>query len=172
MQEVGLSLSGAANVTLSPSLQTTGGGTSTGSLALTAATDNSTGYQLSIAASLSPAMQSSSANIPNYTPAGANPDFTFTVLPTTALFGFSPEGSDITSEYKDDGVSCNTGALDTVNSCWNPLSTTDEVIASRTTANNPSGTVTTLKFRVEVGSDVTLTAGAYIATTTVTLIAL
>lgn len=172
MSSATLTLTGAANVTMSPALQTTGGGTSTGSLPLTATTNNMTGYELSIKASLSPAMQAGTATIANYAPAGADPDFTFTVASASAAFGFSPEGNDVVQKYLDNGTVCNTGALNTANACWNLLSTTDDVIARKNSANNPLGTVTTLKFRIDADAAATLTAGTYYATSTVTLIAL
>lgn len=172
MNTVGLALTGAANVTLTPALQVYGGGTSTGSLPLTATTDNTTGYQMSIKVSNNPAMQSSSATISNYTPVGADPDFTFITPLATAAFAFSPEGTEIVQKYKDNGAACNIGALDTTGACWNLLSTVDDVIATRATANNPLGTVTTLKFQVAADASTVLQVGSYIATTTVTLIAL
>ncbi len=172
MDSVGLALTGAANVTLLPALQTTGGGTSTGSLPLTATTDNTTGYQMSIKVSNNPAMQSNSASIPNYAPVGADPDFEFITPVAAAAFAFSPEGTEIVQKYKDDGTACNIGTFDTTGACWNLLSTIDDVIATRGTANNPLGTVTTLKFQVAADAATTLSAGSYIATTTVTLIAL
>jgi hypothetical protein len=172
MDQVSLSLTGAANVTLSPTLTTTGGGTSTGALALTVKTDDPAGYQLSINAANTPAMNASSANIPNYAPVGGNPDFAFITPSASSVFGFSPEGLDIVGTYRDNGTLCGAGLLDSADRCWSALTTTDTPIATSTSANYPSGTVTTLKFQVGAGASATLAAGSYIATTTVTLIAL
>ncbi len=168
-----LALTGAQNVVMSPSLGGVTGGTSNGSTTVTVTTDNGAGYQLTIAASSSPAMRSaSSVTIPDYAPAGANPDFTFAVSSSQARFGFSPEGVDIGARFKDNGSACNTGSGDTSLSCWDGLSTSDAIISTRGSSNQPSGTDTTIKFRVGIGSSVIQEEGTYIATTTLTAIAL
>lgn len=174
MPEVYLAVTAAADVTMSPALGGVSGGTSNGSTALTVTTDDAAGYQLSIKASSSPALQGNTYGdaISDYTPAGAAPDFTFSVAANAAEFGFSPEGTDIAAKYKDDGVSCNTGSGDTGSACWDALSTSNQVISSRSSANNPSGTVTTIRFRAALGSSHITVADTYTATTTLTAIAL
>lgn len=172
MNETFLSMTAASDVTMSPAIGGVSGGTSNGSAQTTVTTDSVAGYQLSIKASSSPALISGANTIADYTPAGADPDFTFTILSTASEFAFTPEGTDIAQKYKDNGSSCNTGSGDTADKCWNNLSTSNYVIASRTSANHPSGTQTTIKFRVEVGSARTQPAGTYIATTTLTTVAL
>ncbi len=171
MQEIYLAISIPGNVTLSPSILTTGGGTSTGSATWTVITDNAAGYAMNIRASSSPALQSGANSFANYVPAGAAPDFTFTTPAATSYFGFSPESSDLPQRYQDNGATCNTGALDTASACWDPIATTATTIASRTTANNPSGTATTIRFRAESGVSNTQAVGTYTATSTLTLIA-
>lgn len=175
MHLVYLSMTAASNVAMSPTIDLSTGGTSNGSTNTTATTDSAAGYELYVKASSSPAMQgnTSSGTISNYTPNGSGPDFTFSVASTAAEFGFTPEGNDITSEYKDDGVSlCNTGATSTADTCWNPVTTTNELISQRTSGNHPNGTQTTLKFKLTVGSASTIVADTYTATTTLTVIAL
>jgi len=171
MQTVYLAITTAANVTLSPSINGTIAGTANGSTSVTATTDNVAGYELYIKASSSPALISGSNSFADYTPSGANPDFTFSVGATASEFGFTPEGADVVQKYLDDGVSCNTGAGDTADSCWSGLSTTNDLIVQKLTANQPSGTPTTLKFRAENGSSNLQSAGNYTATATVTLLA-
>jgi hypothetical protein len=172
MQEIYLALTNAANVTLSPSLGGVTGGTSNGSTFATATTDNLAGYELTITASGSPAMQSGSNSIPDYTPVGSDPDYSFTNSANESQFGFSPEGTDIPARFKDNGASCNTGSGNTTSACWDGLSTSPQTIARRTSANHPDGTATTIRFRVEVGSTVNQAAGQYVATTTLTLLPL
>jgi hypothetical protein len=174
MQEVYLSLSSIADVTLTPAIGGVSGGTSNGSTTMTATTDNPAGYQLTIQASSSPAMQQDggSSNIDDYAPSGADPDFSFTTDVTESHLAFSPEGTDIDSRYKDNGSSCNTGSGDTALACWDGLSTTPRTIVNRTSPNHPSGTETTIRFRVGIGSSVIQPEGTYIATTTVTLLPL
>lgn len=171
MQEVFVSLALSGNVVMSPDLPGLTGGTSNGSTTLTVTTDSPSGYQLTIAAENSPAMQSGAYSIADYN-AGAEPDFSFLIAGSDAYFGFSPEGVDIVQAFLDDGGVCNTSTLDTSLSCWDGLSTTDTVVASGVGANHPAGATTTLNFRVGIGSSAGVIAGVYIATTTVTALPL
>lgn len=172
MQEVYLAISAAANVTMSPDLGGVTGGNATGSTMVTVTTDNRAGYQLSINASSSPAMQDGPNSIADYAP-GVNPEFLFTTSASESHFGFSPEGVDVTNRFKDNGTdTCNTGSSETADRCWDGLSITPAPIALRTSANHPGGTNTTIKFQVGVGGSVNQPVGTYVATTTLTLIAL
>jgi hypothetical protein len=167
-----LAISTVSDVTLSPSISASGGGTANGSTSVTVTTDNPTGYELYIKATSSPALVSGANFFSDYVPAGANPDFSFTVGAATSEFGFTPEGSDVVQKYLDNGSVCNTGLTDTTDSCWNGLSTSNELIATKTSDNYPSGSATTLKFRAESGASNTQGAGSYTATTTVTAVAI
>ncbi len=172
MVNVYLAISAPSDVTMSPSLTSASGAASNGSAAWTVTTDNPSGYTLTLKASSSPALQTSGDSFANYTPAGANPDFTFSVAATDSEFGFTAEGVDIAQRYKDNGAACNAGAGDTTDVCWDPVSTTAVTIASRTSANSPSGTATTVKFRAFVGASHAQTVATYTATTTATATAL
>lgn len=172
MNETFLSITAAGDVSMTPAIGGVSGGTSNGSTQVTVTTDSVAGYQLSVKASSSPALVSGANTIADYTLAGANPDFTFAISGTDSEFAFTPEGADIAQKYKDNSSSCNTGSGDTADKCWNSLSTSNDVIASSATANHPSGTQTTIKFRVEIGSARTQPAGTYTATTTLTAVAL
>ena len=172
MQVTYLAMTAATDVSLSPSIDGSAGGAATGDTSVTVTTDNLTGYELSLKASSSPALISGANSFADYTKTGANPDFTFSIAAADSEFGFTPEGTDISDTYKDDGISCNTGALDTADSCWDNLSTTAKVIARRTSGNHPSGVVTTIKFQAESGASHSQAAGTYVATTTLTLTAL
>ncbi len=173
MQEVYLALTGATNVTLSPTIPGVSGGTANGATTVTVTTDSLAGYTLTIAASTSPAMKYAAHTIADYVPAGANPDFTFTTAAADAHFGFTPEGVDIATRYQDNGVAtCGGGGQDSTLTCWDGLSTTPVTIATAANANHPSGATTTIRFRVGVGGAVVQPAGVYIATTTVTALPL
>ncbi len=173
MQEVYMSLTGAANVTMSPTIPGVSGGTANGSTTVTVTTDSLTGYTLTIVASTSPAMKYGLNTIADYTPAGANPDFTFTTAAADAHFGFTPEGVDIALRYQDNGVAtCGGGGQDTALACWDGLSTTPVTIATGAAANHPDGATTTINFRVGVGGSVVQPPGVYVATTTVTALPL
>lgn len=171
MQEVYIAITGSTNVSLSPSIPGVTGGTANGSTTVTVTTDSPSGYSLSIAASLSPAMQKGGDSIADYVP-GGNPDFTFNTGPADAHFGYTPEGVDIVQRFMDNGSSCNLGSQESSLACWDGLSTTEEVISSRVTANHPLGSTTTVRFRVGVGGSVVQAPGLYTATTTLTALPL
>ncbi|OGG65107.1 hypothetical protein A2929_03625 [Candidatus Kaiserbacteria bacterium RIFCSPLOWO2_01_FULL_45_25] len=172
MQEVFLSLTGGQNVSLSPSIGGLTGGTSNGSTSVVVLTDSPSGYELTIVAANSPAMQNGAETIADYVPvASPAADFTFTTGSTDAHFGFSPEGDDIVLRYKDSGGVCGVDSLDTTLACWDGLSTSDTVVAQGP-SNQPNGATTTINFRVGVGGSAPVVAGTYIATTTLTAIPL
>jgi hypothetical protein len=117
-------------------------------------------------------MQSSAHSISDYVPSGANPDFAFTTSATQSHFAFSPQGSNVASRYKDNGVACGVGSSDTALACWDGLSTTPRVIAESTAGNHPNGTATQILFKVGIGGSVGQVEGTYTATTTLTLLPL
>ncbi len=168
MQEVFLSITEAADVTLLPALGGLTGGTSNGSTSVVVLTDSPSGYELTIAAESAPAMQNDPYTIADYVstvdPAA---DFSFVTGATDAQFGFSPEGSDIVAEFRDNGGTCGVGSFDTALACWQGLSTSDIIIAQGS-ANQPAGATTTLNFRVGIGGSAGVIIGTYIATTTLT----
>jgi|CXWK01.1.fsa_nt_gi hypothetical protein len=169
-----IAMTSLSDVVMSPAIGGVGGGTSNGSSATTVTTDNPAGYSLYIKASSTPAMQGNANGdtIANYTPVSV-PDFSFGVAATDAEFGFTPEGVDVAPEYLDNGIdTCSTGSSETANSCWGPITTTNELIATRSSGNHPSGSATTVKFRLTIGASVVKTEDDYTATTTLTAIAL
>ena len=175
LQETSISITAPTDVSMSASISGgTGGGSSDGSATWTVTTDSSGGYTLGIKASSDPALLSASDSFADYTPATAGtPDYSWSVSANVAEFGFSPEGTDIASKFKDNGLgSCGVGSTDTTDTCWYNLSTTNETIASRNSGNIPDGSATTVKFMAESGASKTLTAGTYTATITVTATAL
>ncbi len=171
MQEVYISLSGFASVTLTPSIPGITGGEANGSTSVTVITDSPSGYSLSIAASDNPAMQSVTDTILDYDTSGAA-DFTFSVPPEEARFGFTPSGSDIVDRYLDDGGVCGVGTFDAGGTCWDGLSTSPQIVSQSSTANHPLGTPTVFDFRVGVSANALVPPGTYVATTTITAIPL
>jgi len=173
MSQSYLALSTQADVTLSPSIDGTVGGTANGQVVVTVTTDSPTGYELYIKASSSPALSSGVNFFSDYTPAGLNPDFIFNTPAASSRFGFSPEGSAVVARWRDDGVgSCGAGALNTADVCWDAIGTVNKLVAIESTSNFPGGTPTTLKFRAQSDSSNLQAVGTYTATTTVTAIAL
>jgi hypothetical protein len=167
MQESYIAITSPADLALA-SISGVIGGTSEGTVAWTVTTDNIAGYTMTIKASTSPAMQSGTDSFADYTPATADPDFNHSVASTDSEFGFTPEGTEVSSRFKDNGSACNTGSSEASGKCWDGLSTSDKTIAGRTTGNHPSGTATTVRFKAESGSNHIQTAGNYAATVTVT----
>ncbi|MDC1205222.1 hypothetical protein N8083_00035 [Candidatus Pacebacteria bacterium] len=171
MQEVFLSLTGGADVNMTPSLPGVGGGISNGSTTLTAVTDSPSGYQLTIEASESPAMTSGSNTIADYSPSG-DPDLVFTTASVDAHLGYSPFGNDVVQKFQTNGSVCNVSGSASSTACWEGLSTTAETISQSSSPNQPAGTDTTIYFKVGIGPSVVQIAGTYVATSTVTLLAL
>ncbi len=172
MQEVYLSLSSASNVTMSPAINGLTGGIGNGNASWTVTTDNAAGYTMSIRAGTSPALKGVSSSFADYAPSGGAPSFGWSVSAANSAFGFSPEGGDIDQRFKDNGSTCNTGSLDTTNSCWDGLAITDKTIATRTSGNQPNGTTTTVKLRAESGASHIQPNDTYTASIVVTVLPL
>ena len=173
MQSSYIALSANGNVSLSPSIPGVSGGYATGSASVTVTTDSLGGYKLTIEASDSPAMQSGGNSIPDYVPSGISPDFNFDIGSSDAYFGFSPEGSDVVQRFLDDvGICDQPGGSDTLNKCWDGLSTSAVNIAVGSGSNHPAGAETVIQFQVGVGGSVVQPTGSYVATTTITAIPL
>ena len=147
------SITSPADITLAPAL--TAVGSATGEASWTVITDNPAGYTLAVNSSVSPAFVSSSDSFANYTPSGAIPDYSWSVGSSASEFGYTVEGADTATRFKDDGVACNTGILNNTNTCWDTFSTSPVTIASRSNSNTPSGTATTIKLQAEIGSSAT-----------------
>ncbi|MDD5165367.1 MAG: hypothetical protein PHG25_02410 [Candidatus Pacebacteria bacterium] len=169
MNIVVLSVVPPSNVTMSPSLGGVSGGSANGSTTFTVTTDDAAGYTVTITASSSPALVSGPNSFADYSPVGAAPDFTYSVLPTNSNFGFSVQGADADQRFKNNGSICNTGTNTTASTCWDGLSTSAKTVAGRTTNNTPSGTQTVLYFRAATGSNHIQVNGTYVATTTLTV---
>jgi len=125
-------------------------------------TDNTAGYNMSVASSTTPAMTSATDSLADYVPTGVVPDYNFTNAANSSSFGFSPEGTETLPRFKNNisGV-CNTGTLETTDKCWDGFSTTPKVVAGSSTSNHPSGATATLRLRAESGANHIQTSGAY-----------
>lgn len=169
-------LTPATDITMSPSLAGITGGTSNGETNVRVLTNNALGYSMSLTASSSAGMigNASAGTISAYVPSsGIVPDFSFTAPANTSRFGYTVEASttaDLAAAFKDDGISCNTGAGDTVNSCWVNASTSARQIINRSSSTPASGATTTIKFRVVINSNPVpaIPQDTYVATTTLT----
>lgn len=173
MQEVFISITSPATVTMEGPLGGLSGGESNGSTSVTVVTDSPSGYQLTISANGSPAMQKGSDSIADYVPdALPAADFVFVTAANEAHFGFSPYGSDVVERYQNDGLDCGIAGSTTLLRCWDGLSMSEQVIAQGAGANHPIGTATTLQFKVGLGGGLAVPPGTYTATTTLTALPL
>jgi len=167
-----ISISGGGTAALTPSIGGITGGTATATTSFTVITENPSGYTLSVKADTNPALKSGSYSFADYTPTSTGiPDYEWLISSSDSEFGFSPEGNDIKQKFKDDGGNCNTGGSDNPDKCWYGLSTSNESISNSASANNPSGTQTTIKLKAESGSSHIQESGAYTATITATAMA-
>ena len=171
MQAVFLSLSGAVDLTMDTALGGLTGGTSNASGTYTVVTDSPAGYQLTIEAQTSPAMQKGLDSIADYADGGVA-DTTFTVGSTEALFGYTVDGLDTHQYFLDAAGTCGSGSTDSSFACWTGLSTTPRTVAQSAASNHPAGATTTVHFRVGIGGNAGVIAGEYVATTTITALPL
>lgn len=167
-----ISITFPTSVALSPRISTADGGQGNGTASVVVTTNSSGGYSLSIKASTDPALVASSGSFDNYAPASSIPDFTWSVARDKSMFGFTPEGADIASTYKDNGVVCSTGTGDTADACWDSIETSTKIIATSASSNSPSGTATSVKLRAEAGAAKGQPNGSYSADITFTALAL
>lgn len=152
-----------------PSLNGLAGGFSTASSTWTVLTDNAAGYTLSVRSVTSPALQGpGGASFDDYAPSGADPDYDYTYTATESRFGFTPEGVDVDARFRDNGSICNAGGLDTVDKCWDGLSTVNKIVATGASSNHPNGATTTIKYRAAIGTSKIQDAGSYSTTVIVT----
>lgn len=171
MAETIIAITTPDDISLTPNIESAGG-VANGSASWTVTTNNSAGYTLRIEADTSPAMKFSGGSFANYTPSAVVPDFAWSVVSTEKEFGFSPEGLDIVSTYRDDGsANCSSGTNDTSLACWDSILTSSKLISSTSTQNQTfGGTSTSVHFRAEAGSGSNPTEGSYIATLTLTAV--
>ncbi len=171
MQGSYISISSPADLALTPIGGISGEG-SEGTMSWLVTTDNTAGYSMTIETTTTPALKSALDSFADYTPAGSDPDYNFSISPTASAFGFSPEGADVNTRYKDNGSACNTGSGETSAKCWDGLSLSVKTIAGSTTSNQPGGTTTSVRFRAESGASHIQTSGAYSASIVVTALTL
>ena len=171
MQESYIAISNPSDLALTP-IGGINGEASEGTISWQVITDNSAGYSMSIKVTTTPALTSGLDSFADYIPGGADPDYNFSIVSTASAFGFSPEGVDTSTRFKDNGLICNTDIGETLGKCWDGLSTSPKVIFQRTTSNHQAGSAATVRFRAESGSNHIQTAGSYTAPIIVTAITL
>ncbi len=154
------------DVTMLPAIAAITGGTGTGTSTWTVTTTQTTGYNLQLTASTSPALKNGvTDSFADYTPTAANvPDYGWSVGASTAEFGYTVEGTDTATLFKDNGsTTCNTGSTLGDYTCWLNASTTVVTIATRG-SSAPAGVATSVGYRAEAKSGSNKVSGTYTAT--------
>jgi hypothetical protein len=169
-------LTTANDVTMSPTIGSITGDTANGSTQVVVNTNNSAGYNMTIAFSSTTAMSRNGGGgvINNYAPASTtNPDYTF-ANETFAQFAYTVTAStttDVDQSFQDNGSNtCGTGSSNGAATCWFDPDDAAETIINRTTSTPISGATTTIGFRVNVPPNPVpaIPTGFYTATATLT----
>ncbi len=171
MDQSTISITVAESVILTPELLAITGGIANGSTSITVTTDNAAGYTLEFNAAANPALQSGSAEFPDYTEVGVpTPDYDWSIGAASSEFGFTVWGQDANQLYKYAGNSCNQAAGTSDGSqCWNGFEgSTMLSVADSNIANSPAGTVTGVAYRAQIKSNGFQTPGNYSAIITAT----
>lgn len=171
-----ITISNAADVILSSIPGMTGGTSTSGAIAWTVITNDTSGYTLKIEKNqLLQKGGGANQSIANYTEAVVGtPDYNWGAVGAgNEEFGFAPSsGTDIVQKFKNNATACNqAGGSVTDAKCWSPIPTTPamaENIASSAAATVDTGTATAIKVQAEVGSGNHLEEGSFTSTITAT----
>ncbi len=184
MDEVYISITSPSDCVLSPILGGIGGGISNCFAVWTVTTDSPSGFSATLSATTTGTdgsgyvMKGNNINdyIANYTEGAYNvPDYTWAVT-NAAEFGYTATtttAADLAQAFLNGGGSpCNTGSTMTNDQCWISASSTSRQLINRTSPAI-SGTSLSVHFRVQINNRTPIvTQGTYVATTTVTALAL
>jgi hypothetical protein len=177
MEGASISITSPANVTLTPNISGLTGGNAYGTSTWTVITNNNTGFNMTLKASSSPALQGNTQgdSFANYTLTGTTtPEYTWSVAVSAAEFGYTVEPAsttDAVQDFLDNGASlCGTGSSQTSYTCWLEASTTAKTIINRSTETNAAGQAESVGFRAQSGSSAFKIQDTYTATTTATAV--
>ncbi|NBD74178.1 hypothetical protein GVX82_04025 [Patescibacteria group bacterium] len=153
------------------------GGTTTGRTQIVVQTNNSTGYNLRIAASSSGDMvgNATASTVPAYGPDVAGvPDYFLKVPAGEYEFGYtanaSGSASDLAQEFRNSGTSCNSGSSQDIDRCWLNATSGDTVFVQASDVPPNTYGTSTLTFQVTMNGAPSdpLPSDTYVATMTVT----
>lgn len=165
----------STDVVMAPTIAGLTGGTSNGSYTVRVNTNNSAGYNMTIAFSSTTAMSRNGGGgvINNYAAAvDGTPDYAFDD-DTFAQFAYTvaaSSSSELDPSFQDNGSTCGAGAGNTADTCWLDPDDTAETIINTSAATPLSGSTSTIAFRVHVPSNPSpaVPTGTYTATATLT----
>ena len=172
----------AANVTMSGPLSGITGGNATGTTQAVIQTNSPIGYYMQIAFTdpdnnsvvmnrdLGGTLRGSIRNYATSSATVIEPGYGFSFASTAAMFAYTVTASntsEIDQSFLNNGTACNVGSGTTVDVCWMAPSTTAFRIID-TSGSAPSGSTSTVKFRVYVPSNPSpgVESGFYTATAT------
>jgi hypothetical protein len=95
------------------------------------------------------------------------PDFGWFIDPDVSEFGYTVEpvsAGDTTIPFLDNGTTCGTGSLNTIDRCWLPFSTDIFAISNHPIATTSIGEDIVVKLRAQSGPSHHQEEGAYQAT--------
>ncbi len=135
-------------------------------------TNNAAGYTLALksATSSTPAMKQDSDNTKVIADnvAGATTPALWSVGASTAEFGYSGYGTDVSTGTYGSDSSCGATSTPSTALKYTSLRTTDRTLASRASTTTQSGIDTVVCYAVEQGSSFFIASGTYTATVTAT----
>ena len=170
--DAGVSIDTPADTTMSNSLGVSVN-TAIATSTWTVRTNNAAGYTLALKASSSPAMRLNTnvaTFINDYTEASSDVPETWSVGASTAEFGYSAYGTDVSAGTWGTVGSALCGATSTPSAALKYLgfTTSNFTIASRSSTTTQSGVATTVCYAVEQGSTNYIASGIYSAWITTT----
>lgn len=168
------------NVNMDSDIASITGGTTNGTSTFEVQTNNSSGYNVTIAFDQDAAMQRNGGggDIPDYTVAATETDFTYQTSGTGGRFGYSvitPTVGDLDPTFQHDGSndcgSDGTGGQATYGACWAEPTTSAVTILNTSSATTGDGASSSVLFRVHVPPNPSpaIPAGTYTATATLTV---
>ncbi len=145
----GISITSPSDVSMSQNLGVSAD-TAVGSAVWNVKTNNSAGYTLALKATTSPALESGSNTIADYTPAVAATPETWSVPSGTAEFGFSGFGSHISTGTWGTDSDCLAGAnVPSAGLKYRDFDTSDITLATSAATTTTTGVDSTVCFAVE-----------------------
>ena len=174
-----ISITDPATVTMDPAIAGLTGGVGTGTTTTIVTSTDTDGFNLYLSASSTYSNASLEKDASYYFSdydlggTGGNattaPNFTWEVNAADSEFGYTVEGTDTASFFKDNGSICNLGSANADYKCWQNASTTNQVIGDRSSAATGGSTIT-IGFKAEVGSTRNQESGNYQATVGLTAV--
>ena len=162
----GITISDGADATMTPNLSIVSD-SSIGSSSWLVKTNAALGYTLAVKASTTPALESATSSLANYTETVLGTPEAWSVGVGDKEFGYSAYGTDTPTGVWGTAASCGAGGVPDALQSYVGFSTSDKTIATRATVTPTTGILTTICFAAEQNA-VYAASGTYTATITAT----